>query len=412
MEKIMYGKIRDDLQQELGKIQSDGLYKDERIIASPQGAEIALKDGKQVLNFCANNYLGLSNNKKMLDTAMKMLDQRGYGMSSVRFICGTQDIHRELEQKISEFLGTDDTLLYTSCFDANGGLFEALLNESDAIISDELNHASIIDGIRLCKAQRYRYKHGDMDDLEARLKEASSTRYRIIASDGVFSMDGDMAKLDQICDLAEKYDALVMVDDSHATGFIGKTGRGTIEHCNVMGRVDLITTTFGKALGGASGGCTSGRKEIITMLRQRSRPYLFSNALAPMIVGATLAIVDELANTTALRDKLEDNTRYFREKMTAAGFDIKPGVTPIVPIMLYNAKLAQEMAKELLNDGIYVIGFSYPVVPKGQARIRTQISAAHDKEHLDKALDAFTKVGKKYNIVAKNKDEIIQMYGL
>jgi glycine C-acetyltransferase len=412
MEKIMYGKIRDDLQQELGKIQSEGLYKDERIIASPQGAEISLKDGKNVLNFCANNYLGLSNNKKMLDTAMKMLDQRGYGMSSVRFICGTQDIHRELEQKISEFLGTDDTLLYTSCFDANGGLFEALLNESDAIISDELNHASIIDGIRLCKAQRYRYKHGDMDDLEARLKEASSTRYRIIASDGVFSMDGDMAKLDQICDLAEKYDALVMVDDSHATGFIGKTGRGTIEHCNVMGRVDLITTTFGKALGGASGGCTSGRKEIITMLRQRSRPYLFSNALAPMIVGATLAIVDELANTTALRDKLEDNTRYFREKMTAAGFDIKPGVTPIVPIMLYNAKLAQEMAKELLNDGIYVIGFSYPVVPKGQARIRTQISAAHDKEHLDKALDAFTKVGKKYNIVAKNKDEIIQMYGL
>jgi glycine C-acetyltransferase len=412
MEKIMYGKIRDDLQQELGKIQSDGLYKDERIIASPQGAEISLKDGKNVLNFCANNYLGLSNNKKMLDTAMKMLDQRGYGMSSVRFICGTQDIHRELEQKISEFLGTDDTLLYTSCFDANGGLFEALLNESDAIISDELNHASIIDGIRLCKAQRYRYKHGDMDDLEARLKEASSTRYRIIASDGVFSMDGDMAKLDQICDLAEKYDALVMVDDSHATGFIGKTGRGTIEHCNVMGRVDLITTTFGKALGGASGGCTSGRKEIITMLRQRSRPYLFSNALAPMIVGATLAIVDELANTTALRDKLEDNTRYFREKMTAAGFDIKPGVTPIVPIMLYNAKLAQEMAKELLNDGIYVIGFSYPVVPKGQARIRTQISAAHDKEHLDKALDAFTKVGKKYNIVGKNKDEIIQMYGL
>jgi glycine C-acetyltransferase len=412
MEKIMYGKIRDDLQQELGKIQSEGLYKDERIIASPQGAEISLKDGKNVLNFCANNYLGLSNNKKMLDTAMKMLDQRGYGMSSVRFICGTQDIHRELEQKISEFLGTDDTLLYTSCFDANGGLFEALLNESDAIISDELNHASIIDGIRLCKAQRYRYKHGDMDDLEARLKEASSTRYRIIASDGVFSMDGDMAKLDQICDLAEKYDALVMVDDSHATGFIGKTGRGTIEHCNVMGRVDLITTTFGKALGGASGGCTSGRKEIITMLRQRSRPYLFSNALAPMIVGATLAIVDELANTTALRDKLEDNTRYFREKMTAAGFDIKPGVTPIVPIMLYNAKLAQEMAKELLNDGIYVIGFSYPVVPKGQARIRTQISAAHDKEHLDKALDAFTKVGKKYNIVGKNKDEIIQMYGL
>jgi len=412
MEKIMYGKIKDDLQQELGKIQSDGLYKDERIIASPQGAEISLKDGKKVLNFCANNYLGLSNNKKMLDTAMKMLDQRGYGMSSVRFICGTQDIHRELEQKISEFLGTDDTILYTSCFDANGGLFEALLNESDAIISDELNHASIIDGIRLCKAQRFRYKHSDMDDLEARLKEVSSTRYKIIATDGVFSMDGDMARLDQICDLAEKYNALVMVDDSHATGLIGKTGRGTIEHCNVMGRVDLITTTFGKALGGASGGCTSGQKEIITMLRQRSRPYLFSNALAPMIVGATLAILDELANTTALRDKLEENTHYFREKMTAAGFDIKPGMTPIVPIMLYNAQLAQDMARDLLNEGIYVIGFSYPVVPKGQARIRTQISAAHDKEHLDKALDAFIKVGKKYSTLGKTKEEIVQMYGL
>ena len=408
----MYGKIKDDLQQQLGKIQNEGLYKDERIIASPQGAEIALKDGKKVLNFCANNYLGLSNNKKMLDTAMKMLDQRGYGMSSVRFICGTQDIHRELEHKISEFLGTDDTLLYTSCFDANGGLFEALFNENDAIISDELNHASIIDGVRLCKAQRLRFKHGNMNDLEEKLKAVSSVRYKIIATDGVFSMDGDMAKLDQVCDLAEKYDSLVMVDDSHATGFIGKTGRGTIEHCNVKGRVDLITTTFGKALGGASGGCTSGRTEIITMLRQRSRPYLFSNALAPMIVGATLAILDELANTTALRDKLEENTRYFREKMTAAGFDIKAGVTPIVPIMLYNAKLAQDMARDLLNQGIYVIGFSFPVVPRGQARIRTQISAAHEKEHLDKALDAFVKVAKKHNILDKNKQEIIQMYGL
>ncbi len=408
----MYGKIKDDLQQQLGKIQNEGLYKDERIIASPQGAEIALKDGKKVLNFCANNYLGLSNNKKMLDTAMKMLDQRGYGMSSVRFICGTQDIHRELEHKISEFLMTDDTLLYTSCFDANGGLFEALFNENDAIISDELNHASIIDGVRLCKAQRLRFKHGNMNDLEEKLKAVSSVRYKIIATDGVFSMDGDMAKLDQVCDLAEKYDSLVMVDDSHATGFIGKTGRGTIEHCNVKGRVDLITTTFGKALGGASGGCTSGRTEIITMLRQRSRPYLFSNALAPMIVGATLAILDELANTTALRDKLEENTRYFREKMTAAGFDIKAGVTPIVPIMLYNAKLAQDMARDLLNQGIYVIGFSFPVVPRGQARIRTQISAAHEKEHLDKALDAFVKVAKKHNILDKNKQEIIQMYGL
>lgn len=408
----MYGKVRTDLQQELGKIQTEGLYKDERIIASPQGAEITLSDGKKVLNFCANNYLGLSNNKKMLETAMKMLDQRGYGMSSVRFICGTQDIHRELEHKISEFLMTEDTLLYTSCFDANGGLFEALFNENDAIISDELNHASIIDGVRLCKAQRFRYKHSDMNDLEAKLKEASSVRYKIIATDGVFSMDGDMAKLDQICDLAEKHDALVMVDDSHATGFIGKTGRGTIEHCNVMGRVDLITTTFGKALGGASGGCTSGRKEIVTMLRQRSRPYLFSNALAPMIVGATLAILDELANTTALRDKLEENTRYFREKMTKAGFDIKPGVTPIVPIMLYNAKLAQDVARDLLSQGIYVIGFSYPVVPKGQSRIRTQISAAHEKEHLDRAINAFTEVGTKYNIPGKTKEEIIHRYGL
>jgi glycine C-acetyltransferase len=408
----MYGKIKDDLQQQLGKIQNEGLYKDERIIASPQGAEISLKDGKKVLNFCANNYLGLSNNKKMLDTAMKMVDQRGYGMSSVRFICGTQDIHRELERKISEFLMTDDTILYTSCFDANGGLFEALFNENDAIISDELNHASIIDGVRLCKAQRLRYKHSDMNDLEAKLKEASSVRYKIIATDGVFSMDGDMAKLDQICDLAEKHDALVMVDDSHATGFIGKTGRGTIEHCNVMERVDLITTTFGKALGGASGGCTSGRREIISMLRQRSRPYLFSNALAPMIVGATLAILEELANTTALRDKLEENTHYFREKMTTSGFDIKPGVTPIVPIMLYNARLAQDMARDLLSQGIYVIGFSYPVVPKGQARIRTQISAAHEKQHLDQALDAFTNVGKKYNILNKTKEEIINMYGM
>jgi len=414
VERTMYGKIKYDLQRELEKIQHDGLFKDERIIASPQGAEISLKDGKTVLNFCANNYLGLSNNQKMLDNAMRMLDDRGYGMSSVRFICGTQDIHRELELKISSFLRTEDTILYTSCFDANGGLFEALLDEQDAIISDALNHASIIDGIRLCKAQRYRYQHSDMNDLEAKLKEASShsTRYKIIATDGVFSMDGDMAKLDQICNLAEKYDALVMVDDSHATGFIGKTGRGTIEHLNVMGRVDLITTTFGKALGGASGGCTSGRKELITMLRQRSRPYLFSNALAPMIVGATLAILDELSNTTELRDRLEENTHYFREKMTAAGFDIKPGVTPIVPIMLYNAKLAQDIAGELLNEGIYVIGFSYPVVPKGQARIRTQISAAHEKLHLDKALNAFSKVGKKYNIIGKSKDQIIDMYGL
>ncbi len=394
----MYGKIKQEFQKELQKIQADGLSKDERIIASSQGAEIALSDGSKVLNFCANNYLGLSSNKKMMDTAMKMLEKRGYGMSSVRFICGTQDIHRELENKISEFLETEDTILYSSCFDANGGLFETLFQAEDAIISDALNHASIIDGIRLSKAKRYRYVHGDMKDLEEKLQEADSqkTRYKIIATDGVFSMDGDIAKLDEICDLADKYDALVMVDDSHATGFIGKTGRGTIEHFDVMDRVDLITTTFGKALGGASGGCTSGRKELISMLRQRSRPYLFSNALAPMIVGATLGILDELSTTTDLRDKLEKNTLYFREKMTAAGFDIKPGVTPIVPIMLYDARLAQDMAKDLLSQGIYVIGFSFPVVPKGEARIRVQLSAAHEQDHLDKAIGAFITSGKKF----------------
>ncbi len=397
----MYGKIKEDLQKELSQIRSDGLFKDERVIASPQGAEISLVDGSKVLNFCANNYLGLSSNKKMLDRAMEILDERGYGMSSVRFICGTQDIHRELERKIAEFLGTDDAILYSSCFDANGGLFEALFDEQDAIISDALNHASIIDGIRLCKAKRFRYQHADMNDLEEKLKEANgqNARYKIIATDGVFSMDGDMAKLDEICDLADKYDALVMVDDSHATGFIGKTGRGTPEYFGVMGRVDIITTTFGKALGGASGGCTSARQEIVTMLRQRSRPYLFSNALAPMIVGATLGILEELSNTTQLRDKLEKNTKYFREKMTAAGFEIKPGVTPIVPIMLYEAKLAQDMASDLLDRGIYVIGFSYPVVPKGQARIRVQISAAHEKEHLDRAIEAFTESGKKFGVI-------------
>ena len=397
----MYGKMKRDFQKELQMIREDGLFKDERIIASPQGAEIALTDGSKVLNFCANNYLGLSSNQKILDRAMKILDDRGYGMSSVRFICGTQDIHRELENKITEFLGTEDTILYSSCFDANGGFFEALFDEQDAIISDALNHASIIDGIRLCKAKRFRFKHADMNDLEVQLQDANKqgVRYKIIATDGVFSMDGDMAKLDEICDIADKYDALVMVDDSHATGFIGRTGRGTAEYFGVMGRVDIITTTFGKALGGASGGCTSGRKEIVAMLRQRSRPYLFSNALAPMIVGATLGILDELSNTTHLRDKLEENTKYFREKMTEAGFDIKPGVTPIVPIMLYDAKLAQDMAKDLLDRGIYVIGFSYPVVPKGQARIRVQISAAHEKEHLDKAIEAFTESGKKFGVL-------------
>jgi len=399
----MYGQIKADFQKELKKLQDEGLFKNERLISSPQAAEILLHDGSKVLNFCANNYLGLSSNKKMLNTATKMLDERGYGMSSVRFICGTQDIHRELENKIAAFLGTDDTILYSSCFDANGGLFEALLGEEDAIISDALNHASIIDGIRLCKAKRFRYQHGDMKDLEEQLQEAirQHARYKMVATDGVFSMDGDMAKLNEICDLAEKYESLVMVDDSHATGFIGKNGRGTSEHFNVIGRVDLITTTFGKALGGASGGCTSGRQELITMLRQRSRPYLFSNALAPMIVGATLGILDELSHTTALRDKLEQNTLYFREKMTDAGFEIRPGVTPIVPIMLYEAKLAQNMAKDLLTRGIYVIGFSYPVVPQGQARIRVQLSAAHEKAHLDKAISAFTNSGKKFGILKK-----------
>lgn len=396
----MYSKIKNDFQEILEQLQSEGLYKKERIIASSQGVEIFLNDGRKVLNFCANNYLGISSNKKLSQSAIEMLDKRGYGLSSVRFICGTQDIHRELEMKISEFLGKEDTILYSSCFDANGGLFESLFDQQDAIISDALNHASIIDGIRLCKSKRYRYEHSDMNSLEEKLKEASSqsVRYKIIATDGVFSMDGDMARLDEICDLADKNDALVMVDDSHATGFLGKTGRGTIEYFNVTDRVDIVTTTFGKALGGASGGCTSSHKEIIDMLRQKSRPYLFSNSVAPMIVGTTLAVLDELSKTTELRDKLEDNTTYFREQITSCGFDIKPGNTPIVPIMLYDAKLAQDMARELLEEGIYVIGFSYPVVPKGQARIRVQISAAHENQHLNKAVDAFSKIGKKYGV--------------
>jgi len=397
----MIGKIGQDFQQELDRIQKDGLFKGERIIAGPQGAEIVLENGKNVLNFCANNYLGLSNNELILEKALQILDARGYGMSSVRFICGTQDIHRELELKISEFLHTADTILYSSCFDANIGVFEALLGEQDAIISDALNHASIIDGIRLCKAQRFRYEHGNMNDLEAKLKQADAvpTRYKLIATDGVFSMDGDMAKLDQICDLAEKYEALVMVDDSHATGFIGKNGRGTSEHFQVEGRVDLITTTFGKALGGASGGCASGRKELIAMLRQRSRPYIFSNALMPMIVGATLAIFRQLSETSTLRDKLWENASYFRKEMTAAGFNIKPGITPIIPVMLYDEKLTQAIAADLLQERIYVIGFNYPVVPRGQARIRVQISAAHEKTQLDEALTAFRKVGKKFGII-------------
>jgi len=395
----MYGKLEQDLQKELQGIRQDGLYKEEWVIMGPQAAEITVTGGQKVINFCANNYLGLSSHAKVIEAAHKALDEWGYGMSSVRFICGTQDIHKQLERKISQFLQTDDTILYAACFDANGGVFEPILDKDCAIISDALNHASIIDGIRLCKAQRYRFVHADMRDLEEKLKEAQGAKYRLIATDGVFSMDGDIAKLDEICDLADKYDALVLVDDAHATGFLGKTGRGSIEHRGVMGRVDIITGTLGKALGGASGGFASGRREIIELFRQRSRPYLFSNTLAPAVVGASIAVFDLLSETTDLRDKLESNTRYFREKMSAAGFDIKPGVHPIVPIMLHEAKLSQDIARDLLDEGIYVIGFYYPVVPKGQARIRVQLSAGHTREHLDKAVSAFTKVGKKHNVI-------------
>lgn len=386
------------LQQELASIQSEGLYKAERIITSEQGAEIQV-GGKTVINLCANNYLGLSSHPKVLEAAHEALNHRGYGMSSVRFICGTQDIHKELEQKISQFLGTEDTILYVAAFDANGGVFEPLFQDQDAIISDELNHASIIDGVRLCKAQRFRYKHNDMSDLEAKLKEAAGARSRVIVTDGSFSMDGTIAKLDEIVALAEKYDAIVMTDESHSSGFLGKTGRGTHEYRGVMGKIDIITGTLGKALGGASGGFTSGRKEVIEMLRQRSRPYLFSNTLAPSIVGASIAVLDMLTEATTLRDKLEWNTKYFRDKMTEAGFAIKPGDHPIVPIMLYDAVLAQKMAAMLLEEGIYVIGFFYPVVAKGQARIRVQLSAAHDQEHLDKAINAFIKVGKSLEVL-------------
>lgn len=388
------------LQQELDEIRTAGLYKNERIITSEQGAEIQV-GGKTVVNFCANNYLGLSSHPAVIAAAKKAIDTHGYGMSSVRFICGTQDIHRELEQKIARFLGTEDTILYVAAFDANGGVFEPLFNEEDAIISDALNHASIIDGVRLCKAQRYRYEHNNMADLEAKLKEAAGARSRIIVTDGSFSMDGTIAQLDKICDLADKYDAIVMSDESHSSGFLGKTGRGTHEYRGVMGRIDIITGTLGKALGGASGGFTSGRKEVIDMLRQRSRPYLFSNSVAPSIVGASIAVLDMLSETTALRDKLEYNTKYFRSKMTEAGFDIKPGDHPIVPVMLYDAVLAQQFADKLLQEGIYVIGFFFPVVPKGQARIRVQLSAAHEQEHLDKAIAAFTKVGKELNVIKK-----------
>ncbi|HET6243754.1 MAG: glycine C-acetyltransferase [Bacteroidetes bacterium] len=395
----MYANFKDHLSQEIENIKESGLFKKERVIISPQGAEIKINTGAEVINFCANNYLGLSSHPKVIDAAKKTLDSHGYGMSSVRFICGTQDIHKELEQKIASFLGMEDTILYAAAFDANGGVFEPLFSEEDAIISDELNHASIIDGVRLCKAKRYRYKNNNMQDLEEQLKQAQAQRFKVIVTDGVFSMDGYIAKLDQICDLADKYNALVMIDESHACGFMGKTGRGTHEHCNVMDRIDIITGTLGKALGGAMGGFTSGKKEIIDLLRQRSRPYLFSNSLAPSIVGASIAVMDLLSETTELRDKVMQNALYFREGMTKAGFDIREGIHPIVPVMLYDAKLAQIFAEKLLAHGIYVIGFFFPVVPKDLARIRVQVSAAHDKKHLDLAIDAFTKVGIELGIV-------------
>jgi glycine C-acetyltransferase len=399
----MYGKIKEDLARELQATRDAGLYKEERVIMTPQGAEIKVKTGETVLNFCANNYLGLSSHPKLIEAAHKTLDKWGYGLSSVRFICGTQDLHKQLEAKVSEFLGTEDAILYAACFDANGGVFEPFFTDESAIISDALNHASIIDGVRLCKAQRFRYANNDMNDLEDCLKKVKGCKYRIVCTDGVFSMDGNIANLKGICDLAEKYDALVLVDDSHATGFMGKTGRGTHEYNGVMDRVDIITTTFGKALGGASGGCTAGPKEMIEWLRQKSRPYLFSNTLAPAVAGATLEMFNILMATTDLRDKLENNQRYFREKMTAAGFDIRPGDHPIVPIMFgkfeNDAKLAQDFAKDMLAEGIYVIGFSYPVVPKGQARIRVQLSAAHEMSHIDKAIEAFIKIGKKHGVI-------------
>ena len=395
----MYGNIQAELEQELESIKSAGLYKKERIITTPQAAGIKTSDGKEVLNFCANNYLGLSSHPDVIKAGIEAINTHGFGMSSVRFICGTQDIHKELERKTAEFLGQEDCILYAAAFDANGGLFEPLLNEQDAIISDELNHASLIDGIRLCKAKRFRYKHNDMADLEKQLEDAKGSRRILVVTDGVFSMDGTIAQLDKICDLAEKHGAMVMIDECHATGFIGKTGRGTHEFRNVMGRVDIITGTYGKALGGASGGFTAARKEIVEILRQRSRPYLFSNTLAPSIVGASIKVLDLLSSSTALRDKLEANTAYFRKEMTEAGFDILPGEHPIVPIMLYDAKLAQNFAAKLLDEGIYVIGFFYPVVPQGKARIRVQISAGHEQAHLEKAVAAFTKVGRELGVI-------------
>ena len=395
----MYGKLKDALASELKIIEDGGLLKRERIITSPQGPSVKVQTGDNVVVMCANNYLGLSSHPEVIQAAKDALDTHGFGMSSVRFICGTQDIHKQLEQKIAAFYGTEDTILYAAAFDANGGLFEPLFSEEDAIISDALNHASIIDGIRLCKAQRYRYQHSDMQDLEEQLKLAQAQRFRIIVTDGVFSMDGDIAKMDKICDLADKYDALVMTDECHSAGFIGKTGRGVPEHCGVMDRVDIITGTLGKALGGAMGGYTTGKKEIIEMLRQRSRPYLFSNSLAPSIVGASIKVFEILSSTTVLRDKLEQNTFYFKEKIRSAGFDIKPGDSPIVPIMLYDAALSQKFAELLLKEGVYAVGFFFPVVAKGQARIRTQISAAHSISDLDKAIAAFIKVGKELKVI-------------
>ncbi|MDJ0618805.1 MAG: glycine C-acetyltransferase [Calothrix sp. MO_192.B10] len=395
----MFATATGVFQSILDDIRESGLYKEERILTSPQDSAIAVKGGQEVLNFCANNYLGLANHPEVIAAAQAGLAKYGFGLSSVRFICGTQTIHKELEGKISAFLGTEDTILYSSCFDANGGLFETLLDADCAVLSDALNHASIIDGVRLCKAKRYRFAHSNMEELEQALQEAGSAKIRLIATDGVFSMDGDIAKLKEICDLADKYDALVMVDDSHSTGVLGKTGRGSMEHCGVMGRIDIITSTLGKALGGATGGFTSGRREIIELLRQRSRPYLFSNSVAPVVVYTSLKVLDLLNQTTELRERLMENTRYFREQMTASGFQIQPGIHPIVPIMLYDAKLAQEMAEKLLDEGIYVIGFSYPVVPQGQARIRVQVSAAHSRAHLDQCIQAFARVGKQYGAI-------------
>jgi glycine C-acetyltransferase len=395
----MYGALQQQLQKELAEIEAAGLYKKERIIASPQGAEVTMASGQKVSVFCANNYLGLSSHPRVLDAAKRALDTHGFGMSSVRFICGTQDIHKQLEAKIAAFLGTEDTILYAAAFDANGGVFEPLFNEEDAIISDALNHASIIDGVRLCKAERHRYEHNNMADLEEKLKATQHCRNRIIVTDGVFSMDGTIAQLDHIVALAEKYNSLIMVDECHASGFMGANGRGTHEYRDVLGKIDIITGTLGKALGGAMGGFTSGKKEIIDILRQRSRPYLFSNTLAPSIVGASIEVLNMLTETTSLRDKLWESTQYFRKEMTAAGFDIKPGEHPIVPVMLYDAKLSQDFAAKLLDEGVYVVGFYYPVVPKGQARIRVQISAAHDRNHLDHAIAAFKKIGKELGVI-------------